>query len=266
MLSIFRKTAIGLSLVTALSLGTCAEAEIINGITPERENQLALLARQNFFSETSKTMEQAISEGGYFAVTDLDNNQRLEILFTSSACDGSVISNWGYEVNESENDTYPLNFMDGSYEVNIKHPELAMYYACQLGLYYYTAGDTSWSMTDDGKWAHSGGVFSMYLENGRIHRSLLGGFYGLHKDRDNPNEEILYFDHNANIIPFGEYANLLKNYYIHHHPFWVTVDWRPVTELAAAKGDPKKLQEVYRKSLSGFYLQETATEEEVHGN
>ena len=54
-------------------------------------------------------------------------------------------------------------------------------------------------------------------------------------------------------IPTAAYKNLARKRYDGYHVFAVKMGWTPVTELAKAMGDKKKVREVFAKSHAAFH-------------
>ena len=75
----WKKVGVVLALAAGVVVGGTAEA-----MTLDEEQQLDVLSAQNQIWEQNMSIEEAVAQDGKFAVTDLDHNGRMEILFTTT--------------------------------------------------------------------------------------------------------------------------------------------------------------------------------------
>ena len=78
----WKRICLALSLAAGVALGGTAEA-----MMSDDEQQLDVLSSQNQIWEKEMCIGEAVAQDGKFAVTDLDHNGRLELLFTTTAGD-----------------------------------------------------------------------------------------------------------------------------------------------------------------------------------
>ncbi len=247
----WKKTVLSLTLAAGVAVGGTAEA-----MTLDEEQQLDVLSAQNQIWEKNMSIEEAVAQDGKFAVTDLDHNGRMELLFTTTIGEEEFVETWGYEVNRTGSGASLLQFLNGSNTTQIGQSKVRMYFACQLLKRHYIFETARWGPSMEGGWARDGKLVGLCLEDGVIHQELLGHFFEAHEKRGLPPVEILYSDGKANLIDEEDYKNLAHNRYDGHHIFAVTIGWTPVTELAKAMGDQKKVREVFAKSYAEFREEE----------
>lgn len=247
----WKKMLLSLTLAASVAIGGTAEA-----MTSDEDRQLDVLSSQNQIWEKNMSIEEAVAQDGKFAVTDLDHNGQLEILFTTTAGEEKYVEDWGYEVNQNESGASMLQFLNGSNVTQIGQPRVRMYFACQILKRHYIFEQAKWVPSMEGGWAREGKLVGLCLEDGVVHQELLGHYFEAHEKRDLPPVEILYSDSNANRIDEDSYKKLARKHYDGYHIFDVKIGWTPVSELAKAMGDKKKLREVFAKSYAGFHEEE----------
>ena len=254
----WKKRVLSLALAAGVAVGGTAEA-----MTLDEERQLDVLSAQNQIWEQNMSIEEAVAQDGKFAVTDLDHNGRLELLFTTTIGEEEFVETWGYEVNRTGDGASLLQFLNGSNTTQIGQPDVRMYFACQILKRHYIFETARWTPSMEGGWAREGKLVGLCLENGVVRQELLGHFFEAHEKRDLPPVEILYSDGKSNLIDEAAYQNLARKRYDGYHIFAVTIGWTPVTELAKAMGDQKKVREVFAKSYANFH-EEESDEDPVH--
>ena len=242
---------LSLALAAGVAVGGTAEA-----MTLDEEQQLDVLSAQNQIWEKNMSIEEAVAQDGKFAVTDLDHNGRMELLFTTTIGDEEIVETWGYEVNQTGDGASLLQFLNGSNTTQIGQSRVRMYFACQILKRHYIFETARWTPSMEGGWARDGKLVGLCLENGVVRQELLGHFFEAHEKRDLPPVQILYSDGKANLIDEEAYKNLARKRYDGYHAFAVKMGWTPVTELAKAMGDQKKLREVFAKSYAEFHEEE----------
>ena len=247
----WKKMLLSLTLAASVAIGGTAEA-----MTSDEDRQLDVLSSQNQIWEKNMSIEEAVAQDGKFAVTDLDHNGQLEILFTTTAGEEKYVEDWGYEVNQNESGASMLQFLNGSNVTQIGQPRVRMYFACQILKRYYIFESVRWTPSMEGGWARDGKLVGLWLEDGVVRQELLGHYFEAHEKRDLPPVEILYSVSNANRIDEDSYKKLARKHYDGYHIFDVKIGWTPVSELAKAMGDKKKLREVFAKSYAGFHEEE----------
>ncbi len=247
----WKKMLLSLTLAASVAIGGTAEA-----MTSDEERQLDVLSSQNQIWEKNMSIEEAVAQDGKFAVTDLDHNGQLEILFTTTAGEEKYVEDWGYEVNRNGDGASMLQFLNGSNVTQIGQPLVRMYFACQILKRNYIFKTVRWTPSMEGGWARDGELVSLCLEDGVVHRELLGHFFESYVKRDQAPVQITYSDSKANLIDEDAYKKLARKHYNGCHIFEVKIGWTPVTELAKAMGDQKKVREVFAKSYAGFHEEE----------
>ena len=242
---------LSLALAAGVVVGGTAEA-----MTLDEEQQLDVLSAQNRIWEQEMCINEAIAQDGKFAVTDLDHNGQLELLFTTTIGEEEFVDTWGYEVNQTGSGASLLQFLNGSNTTQIGQSQVRMYFACQILKRHYLFETARWTPSMEGGWARDGKLVGLCLEDGIVRQELLGHFFEAHEKRDLPPVEILYSDSKANLIDEAAYKNLARKRYDGYHVFAVKMGWTPVEELAKAMGDQKKVREVFAKSYAAFHEEE----------
>ena len=247
----WKKTLLSLAVAAGIAVGGTAEA-----MTLDEEQQLDVLSAQNQIWEKNMSIEEAVAQDGKFAVTDLDHNGRLELLFTTTIGEEEFVETWGYEVNRTDNGASLLQFLNGSNTTQIGQPDVRMYFACQILKRHYIFETARWTPSMEGGWAREGKLVGLCLEDGVVRQELIGHFFEAYEKRGQTPVEILYSDDKSNLIDEAAYKNLARKRYDGYHIFAVTIGWTPVTELAKAMGDQKKVREVFAKSYANFHEEE----------
>ena len=245
--------ALGATLALAAGIACCGTAE---AATAEEERQLDILSAQEDIWKKEMSIDEAIAQGGEFAITDLDHNGRLEILFTTTVGAEEFIENWGYEVNETEDGAALLTFFNGSDGTDIAHSPIQMYFACQRGTRHYIFETVRWVPSMEGGWAREGRLSGLCLSDGKIEQELLGSFFETHEKRDLPPFSTTYRDNNYNTVDAAAYANLAGKHYNYYHHFEVKIGWTRIIELAKAMDSREKVRALFAKSLAGFHEEE----------
>lgn len=257
--------SLGLALALTAGLTFCNGTEAAaTDSDPEMEAHLDLLSAQEAIWKNYMHIDEAIAQCGEFAITDLDNNGRPEILFTTTAGEEEYIENWGYEVNEAGDGVSLLQFLNGSNAVDINQSPIRMYFACQINERYYIFETVRWVPSMEGGWAREATLSSLRLSQGQVQQESLGGFFEAHESRELPPFSTTYRDQNHKIIGAKAYANLAKSHYVYHHPNHVTIGWTSVAELARAMDSREKVRALFAKSWAGFHAEEI-DEGPVHG-
>ena len=247
----WKKMLLSLTLAASVAFGGTAEA-----MTLDEERQLDVLSAQNQIWEKNMSIEEAVAQDGKFAVTDLDHNGRLELLFTTTIGEEEFAETWGYEVNRTDNGASLLQFLNGSNTTQIGQSDVRMYFACQILKRHYIFETARWTPSMEGGWARDGKLVGLWLENGVVRQELLGHFFEAFEKRGQTPVEILYSDDKSNLIDEAAYQNLARKRYDGYHIFAVKIGWTPVTELAKAMSDQKKVREVFAKSYAEFHEEE----------
>ena len=254
----WEKMLLAFALAAGVAVGGTAEA-----MTSDDEQQLDVLSSQNRIWEQEMCIEEAIAQDGKFAVTDLDHNGRLELLFTTTIGEEECVETWGYEVNRNGKGASLLQFLNGSNTTQIGQSRVRMYFACQILKRYYIFETAQWTPSMEGGWARDGKLVGLWLEDGVVRQEQLGHFYEAYEKRGQSPVQILYSDAKANLIDKDAYKKLARKHYDGQHIFEVRIGWTPVSELAKAMGDKKKVREVFVKSFADFH-EEELDEGQVH--
>ncbi len=242
-----RRRGLALALAAGVLLGGAAEAA-----TGEEEQQLDVLSAPKQIWEREMRVDGAGVPDGKFAVTDLDRNGRLELLFTTTAGAEEGIENRGYEVNEQGDGVVRLLFPEAAGAMEIGQPRVTMYFACQIGTRHYVFSSARWRPMAEGGWTRRGGLFGLCLWQGTFRAELLGRFHELHEARDLPPTAAVYRDRDAKVIDEAAYGQLPRETYSGCHLFEVKLGWTPLAELAAARGDREKVRALFARSWASF--------------
>ncbi len=248
-------------LVLALAAGLCFSGTAAAQPPPidTVEAQLDFLAGHRQDWETLPAQEDTpFARVVHFAVTDLDNNGRLEILFSAAIGQQPVAENWGYEVNEAGDGLVPLLFRNGADHTPISRPSAPLYFACQRGTYHYVFQEDrryDWS-------EHGGELSGLSLAQGEIYRTLLGRFSEARDPSGQAPPVRQYFDDKDRSISAAAYSALARRHYDYYHPGELTLGWVPMARLDEAMKDQKQVRALLAGSWAGFCIR--ISNEEVH--
>ena len=168
----WKKRVLSLALAAGVVVGGTAEA-----MTLDEEQQLDVLSAQNQIWEQNMSIEEAVAQDGKFAVTDLDHNGRMEILFTTTIGEEEFVETWGYEVNRTGDGASLLQFLNGSNTTQIGQSDVRMYFACQILKRHYIFETVRWTPSMEGGWARDGKLVGLCLEDGVVRQEPLGHFF-----------------------------------------------------------------------------------------
>ena len=269
-----RKTIRGLACAlaaSALFFGGAAEAA-----TPEEQIDFIL----NMPVTYGDDLEMRMRENGDFAVTDLDGNGRLELLFLQEMRDGvpedvgqgsqNMRSAWrhiasvpvsrklyAYEASENGKRLNPVAivFTDDEIEPNLKYPNGA-YRDAKRNITYY---DVS-TLTRVGDGGYRVSIQTVSLQNGVLQVQTLAsefGNYGIYEEQGTPEA---VFDHAVdrygNPLGRASMGAVASDYAAGcEERFSVRIGWRPVQALREAKIQPNGMKPLMLDSWRGFALE-----------
>ena len=267
------KKALGL----ALTLTACLVGEAAEAATPEEQIDFIL----NMPITHGDSLEMRLREAGDFAVTDLDGNGRLELLFLLESRNGvpaeatetddkNVRSAWeciasipvsrklyGYEVNENCNRLNPLSvvFTDDEIDPNLKYLNGA-YRDTKRNITYY---DVS-TLTRVGDAGYRVSIQSVSLQNGGLQIQTLAseyGNYGIYHEQGTPEA---VFDHAedryGNLLNRESLLSVAADYAAGcEERFKARIRWHPVQALRESKKQPGGMKPLMLDSWQGFVLE-----------
>jgi hypothetical protein len=228
-------------------------------------------------------LEMRMRENGEFAVTDLDGNGRLELLFLQEMRNGvpetaeprneNEQTAWehiasvpvtrklyAYEVsnNGKRLDPIAVVFTDDEIEPNLRYPESARR-DTQRGVTYYHAA----TLTRVGDAGYRVSLQCVSLQNGALQIQTIAsefGNYGIYSEQGTPEA---VFDHAVtrqgvalSQSAFSEFSSKFAASYGAgaEDRFNAAIRWRPVQELRGAKSRPDGMKSLLLDSWQGFSL------------
>lgn len=245
-------------LILALSVGIAANCSA-NPMPPDPsidyDSQLHLFARQNQIWDKGMCLEEAIGQDGQLVITDLDNNGRLELLFTTTAGREEYIENWGFEVNEDGNGVVLIKSCEMIDTTVLRQENVPMFFACQENKYYYLFPKFKWISRSDTFCERFDGQSSLCLDQGEFKTELLTFSIKSYDKPDLPPAEVKYYDSLNKPISQAEYEAIPPTHFQYHHPHEVTLGWEPLESLAKVKNDPNLIHDLFAKSWSKYRVE-----------
>ncbi len=244
-----RLKKIGLAAVLAVgaAFGGTGEAAAM-----ETERQLDLLSAQEVIWKQQMSIEEAVAQGGQLAVTDLDRNGRLELIFTTTAGEEGCIETWGYEVNEEGDGVSLLTALDETNGAAVGHFTLPMYLEPQTGVRYYILETGRWVDSPEDVWEREVRRSGLWLEHGSLRQEVLGSVLEEYEDRSSPPIGTTFRDRDGNEIDEEEYVGLEDIRYHDCLRREVTIGWTRVRELGRAMDSREKVRAVFAGSWERF--------------
>ena len=266
-----RKILAGAFAVAACFFGGAAEAA-----TPEEQIDFIL----NLPLTQGDDLEMRMRENGDFAITDLDRNGRLELLFLQETRNGApedaerenvnVRSAWqciasvpasrklyAYEVspNGKRLDPVAIVFTDDEIDPNLKNVGNA-YRDARRNIIYY---DIS-TLTRVGDAGYRVSVQTVSLQNGGMQIQTLASEYGNYAIYQEQGSPEAIFDHAVdcygNSMDQRALSSVASDYAAGcDERFRVSIRWHSVQELRTAKMEPNGMKPLMLDSWQGFSLQ-----------
>ena len=225
-------------------------------------------------------LEMRLRESGDFAVTDLDGNGQIELLFLQETRNGvpegvepeneNVRSAWdciasipvsrklyAYEVspNGKRLDPVAILFTDDEIEPNLKHLDGA-YRDTKRNITYY---DVS-TLTRVGAGSYRVSIQSISLQNGGLQIQTLAsefGNYGIYQEQGTPEAVFDYaVDRYGNSLNRAAISSVASDYAAGcEERFRVSMRWHPVQALRESKIQPDGMKTLLLDSWQGFSLE-----------
>ena len=263
-------------LAAALALAAACFGGGAEAATPEEQIDVIL----NLPITHGDDLEMRMREDGDFAVTDLDGNGRLELLFLQERRtgvpeslepgNGNVRSAWehiasvpvsrklyAYEVsaNGKRLDPVAVVFTDDEIDPNLKYPDGAYRDATRNITYY----DVS-TLTRVGDAGYRVSIQTVSLQNGALQIQTLAsefGNYGIYEEQGTPEA---VFDHAVdrygNPLSRASMGSVASDYAAGcDERFNARIGWRPVQALREAKMEPNGMKLLLLNSWQGFVLE-----------
>lgn len=266
-------------LAAALAFAAACFGGAAEAATPEEQID-AILAMPVTHGDD---LEMRMRENGDFAVTDLDGNGRLELLFLQEMRDGvpetaeprneNEQTAWehiasvpvmrklyAYEIstNGKRLDPIAVVFTDDEIEPNLRYPESARR-DTQRGVTYYHVA----TLTRVGDAGYRVSLQSVSLQKGVLQIQTIAsefGNYGIYSEQATPEA---VFDHaetrqgmELDRSAFSEFSAKFAAGYgpDNGERFNVAVRWHPVQALREAKIRPNGMRQLFLDSWTGFSL------------
>lgn len=267
----------GKVLAGALAAAACFFGGAAEGATPEE--QIDFILDQPITH--GDNLEMRMRENSDFAVTDLDGNGRLELLFLQEMKNGvpetikgqdnaNVQSAWqhiaaipvyrklyAYEVSENGKrlDPVAIVFTDDEIDPNLKYPDFA-YRDTKRNITYYSVS----TLTRVGDAGYRVSIQGVSLQNGGLQIQTLAsefGNYGIYQEQGTPEA---VFDHAVDRygkeLSRSAFSSVASDYAAGcEERFRVSIGWRPVQVLREAKMQPDGMRTLMLDSWQGFSLE-----------
>ena len=229
----------GVVTVALISLGCGAQ----NSTT--YEEQLQLMAENEDIIECGKFIE---SHYGYCAVTDLDRNCRLEMLFSHTEGSGLYAYNDYYEVNETYDGM--TRYKDESEWTNeeaqiLWYEEIDTYYDDEKETYYYIFD----AYSRDGSELYYINRRALFLKDGSINSISLGFKEGERQAADSEWAETYWGADRETVITKEEYENAAEIYFDDCIKKCTKIKWIDCKNSEVFHKTTEEILEVLQKSL-----------------
>lgn len=268
------KKALGIALAAA----ACFFSGGAEAASPEEQIDVIL----NLPTTHGDDLEMRLREDGSFAVTDLDRNGRIELLFLQEMRNGvpedvdieneNVRSAWqciadipvsrklyGYEISQNGNKLEPLAviFTDDEIDPNLRYLESAVR-DTQRGIIYYNVS----TLTRVGDAGYRVSLQSVSLQNGALQIQTIAsefGNYGIYHEQGTPEA---VFDHAVTRLGIelsqSAYAEFFSKFSAGYgagadERFDAAIRWYPVQALRESKMQPNGMKPLLLDSWTGFF-------------
>ena len=263
-------------LAGALAVAACLFGGAMEAATPEEQIDFILSQPVTHGDD----LEMRMRENGNFAVTDLDGNGRLELLFLHETRDGipegvepeneNVRSAWeciasipvsrklyAYEVsaNGKRLDPVVIVFTDDEIDPDLRYPRGA-YRDTKRGITYYDIA----TLTRVNEGGYRVSIQSVSLQNGGLQIQTLAseyGNYGIYQEQGTPEAVFEYaVDRYGNKLEQRAVESIASDYAAGcEERFNARIGWRPVQTLREAKLQPNGMKMLMLESWRGFSLE-----------
>ena len=267
----------GTVLAAALALAAACLSGAEAAALPEEQIDCVL----NLPVTNGDDLEMRMRENSDFAVTDLDGNGRLELLFLQEMKNdvpetikgqdnANVQSAWqhiaaipvyrklyAYEVSENGKrlDPVAIVFTDDEIDPNLKYPDFA-YRDTKRNITYYSVS----TLTRVGDAGYRVSIQGVSLQNGGLQIQTLAsefGNYGIYQEQGTPEA---VFDHAVDRygkeLSRSAFSSVASDYAAGcEERFRVSIGWRPVQALREAKMQPNGMRTLMLDSWQGFSLE-----------
>ena len=267
-------------LAGALAIAACFFGGAAYAAAPEEQIDVIL----NLPVTHGDELEMRLSENGDFAVTDLDGNGRIELLFLQEMRNGvpedvdieneNVRSAWrhiasvpvfrklcGYEISANGNKLEPLAviFTDDEIDPNLRYLESAVR-DTQRGIIYYNVS----TLTRVGDAGYRVSLQSVSLQNGALQIQTIAsefGNYGIYHEQGTPEA---VFGHamtrHGTELSQSACAEFFSKFSAGYgagadEHFNAAIRWCPVQALREAKLQPSGMKPLMLESWQGFSLE-----------
>lgn len=189
--------------------------------------------------------EDEMDHWGYM-VTDLDNNGRLEIIFSYFGGSGLFSINYLFEVDEKGETLVFAEWPEEVGQPDILVDSMTGYYLEETDQYYYIVVDDARS-----GWEVSKALYAVSYRYGNFEQRFLGYRYEDHQDPDKP--VIVFLDSEAKEITEKEFNALPDKYFAYALKFETALGWEYY--LSPKLKTPDDLRTILRSSFTGFKLE-----------
>lgn len=197
---------------------------------------------------------ELIAEPYFYAVTDLDQNGRLEII--QSSCQGTGLYTYTqlWEVDAAGTALTPcqLPAAEGDSQPDIISDPDMVYFDEARDRYYYIFRDD----IRNGAAEHYQNWVAVSLQDGAVTTTLLGQRHSIHLTPDS-DEVITYMDANGNTVDEDAYNRAADQTFAGLTAMKATICWSDYTELPATRLDAlteEELMGILETSWAGFSL------------
>ncbi|MBE5949881.1 MAG: hypothetical protein E7261_12815 [Lachnospiraceae bacterium] len=161
-----------------------------------------------------------------YAVTDLDQNGRLELIASNMGGTGAYTYSRFYEVNETYDELveYDIGFDEGHSQPDIIVENVDMYYDATGNIFYYIERDTIKESTTE----YHSFLYSMSLSDGKLVTAPLSDMIETYYD----NYRVIYKDSTGKEITKAEYDVLVANAFKGCDKYGANFGWQDTRELA----------------------------------
>ena len=160
-----------------------------------------------------------------YAVTDLDQNGRLEVIASNMGGTGAYTYSRFYEVNESFDGLaeYDAGFEEGHSQPDIIVENVDMYYDATENIFYYIEKDD----IKAGATEYHSFLYAMSLSNGKLVMTPLSDMIEIY-----PEYKVIYKDGAGKEITKNEYDKLVVNMFADCDKYGASFGWQNSRELA----------------------------------
>ena len=211
----------------------------------EYDEQIDIIAQNiELWTESKDYADDLIQ----FAITDLDKNGRLEVVFTQMGGSGRFSYNSFFEIDEKLSTLKKCSFKgENDYsEADLSlSDEVDVYYDNKTEKFFYIVTDELKISPNE----YFEGIYAISLKDGEIEEDYIASkniFY----DYENDNEEVItYSDKFQNFITKDEYDSVANNFYNGLEKSTLKLNWKDVSEIENIT-DENSIINILKSSLS----------------